>query len=197
MTPQQRRTGTDYNLIGRKFGKITVLEKLEERYISPGGKKHIKWRCVCECGREKITTTNNLCMGHSSSCGCVSYTQEVVNRRALGNVRENAGMVEVYGSYRRNARKRGLEFSISIDFAERLFRGKCYYCLSEPKCVMQKKPRSIPFTYNGIDRKDNTLGYFEENCVSCCSVCNRIKYTLSHDEFLEKIKVIYKNLCRK
>lgn len=50
-------------LIGKRFGKLTVVEYL-------GG---CWWRCLCECGNEKITTTNRLKTGVSVSCGCMTY----------------------------------------------------------------------------------------------------------------------------
>lgn len=51
---------------------------------------------------------------------------------------------------------------------------------------------AIPsFVYNGIDRVDNSVGYVLSNCVPCCSTCNRMKGTMSSEEFKEKIKLIY------
>lgn len=36
-----------------------------------------------------------------------------------------------------------------------------------------------------LDRKDNSLGYTKENCVVCCSLCNKIKSNnLSYEEML-------------
>ena len=48
------------------------------------------------------------------------------------------------------------------------------------------------FLYNGIDRKDNNIGYIIENCVSCCGICNRMKMDMSYDDFLNHIRLIYK-----
>jgi hypothetical protein len=38
--------------------------------------------------------------------------------------------------------------------------------------------------YNGIDRKNNRLGYFSANVVSCCVVCNKAKRTMPYEEFV-------------
>ena len=55
-------------------------------------------------------------------------------------------------------------------------------CL-HPIRVMKKKVMDH-YIYNGIDRKNGTLGYFLENCVSCCRPCNWAKRHMSYDEFM-------------
>jgi hypothetical protein len=54
------------NLIGEKFGKLTVVENL-------GLNNHNKtmWKCICECGNEKITISSSLNAGLCKSCGCL------------------------------------------------------------------------------------------------------------------------------
>jgi hypothetical protein len=47
--------------------------------------------------------------------------------------------------------------------------------------------------YNGVDRKDNELGYTKENSVSCCEMCNRMKMKISFTDFLEQVKRIYEH----
>ena len=49
------------------------------------------------------------------------------------------------------------------------------------------------FIYNGIDRLDNKLGYEEENCVPCCYLCNRMKWSITEKDFLAQISKIFKN----
>jgi len=43
----------------------------------------------------------------------------------------------------------------------------------------------------GIDRIDNSVGYTLENSAPCCKICNRMKMSMSVDEFLNHIKKIY------
>lgn len=64
------------NLIGQKFGMLTVYE-------FAGKNKHNKflWKCTCECGGETVVTTGNLNSGNSKSCGCEKYKG---NRRTHG-----------------------------------------------------------------------------------------------------------------
>ncbi len=48
--------------------------------------------------------------------------------------------------------------------------------------------------YNGIDRKNSTLGYTMDNCVTCCGSCNIMKNKFTEEEFISKVISIYTNL---
>lgn len=54
------------NLIGQKFGMLTVLEELQER--KHGGRVY---KCKCDCGNISIVNKYNLTSGHTKSCGCL------------------------------------------------------------------------------------------------------------------------------
>ena len=56
------------NLSGKKFGKLTVIER---SYCSNG---FIFWKCKCECGNITHVSGNNLKRGNTSSCGCINYS---------------------------------------------------------------------------------------------------------------------------
>lgn len=55
------------DIIGQKFGKLTVLECLGKLDDRPG--KPLCYKCVCECGREISVLRNSLIRGLSKSCG--------------------------------------------------------------------------------------------------------------------------------
>lgn len=55
-------------LIGRTFGKLTVISK-DEDYIRPSGKREHRYLCRCECGREVTVIRSNL-IRNTRSCGC-------------------------------------------------------------------------------------------------------------------------------
>lgn len=54
------------NLIGKKFGKLTVIKRCEN---SKNGKA--MWLCECKCGNKVIIPTYRLTMGETKSCGCL------------------------------------------------------------------------------------------------------------------------------
>lgn len=59
------------DLTGKTFGRLTVLERVED-HISPCGHKEIMWKCRCECGNEVIVQGKRLRNGTTRSCGCLS-----------------------------------------------------------------------------------------------------------------------------
>lgn len=70
MTSQPRlRNRTIQDLSGHVFGKLTVLNRADD-YITPKGVRHVQFRCVCECGKERVVRASNLRNGHTTSCGC-------------------------------------------------------------------------------------------------------------------------------
>jgi hypothetical protein len=61
------------NLTGQRFGRWFVLNSAGKR-----GKFYL-YRCVCDCGNEKIVVCNDLRNGRSTSCGC--FRKEQVSKR--------------------------------------------------------------------------------------------------------------------
>lgn len=59
--------GRGKDLIGQKFGKLTVIGRVpKEERKNP---QYI-WICKCDCGNEVISTANKLTHGIQVSCGC-------------------------------------------------------------------------------------------------------------------------------
>lgn len=54
------------DITGQKFGRWSVLSYVETRYAEKF------WKCICECGTEKVVIGSSLKMGRSKSCGCLS-----------------------------------------------------------------------------------------------------------------------------
>lgn len=58
------------NLIGRKFGLLTVIRQIDD-YITPKGRRHARWWCRCECGNELAVVGYHLKEKNKiKSCGC-------------------------------------------------------------------------------------------------------------------------------
>ena len=58
------------DLVGQKFGRLTVIEKTNERTQDRG----IIWKCQCECGQISFVSTNNLKQDITKSCGCLKQS---------------------------------------------------------------------------------------------------------------------------
>lgn len=56
------------NLIGKKYGMLTVISDAPKRY----GEKGIKYICQCDCGNISFIRSDCLLSGRTKSCGCLS-----------------------------------------------------------------------------------------------------------------------------
>lgn len=66
---------TFQNIVGRTFGRWTVLQRTENRGIT------LYWLCECACGNKAEVSGSNLRGGQSRSCGCLrSEVSSQVNR---------------------------------------------------------------------------------------------------------------------
>ena len=165
---------------GQKIGNFTILEVFDIRRSN--NFYYFKCKCLCDCGVEFIASKRQL-MRNRKSCGCLS-----VDARFKKSAPGIAPMRAKLCQYRNSAKARGLEFNLSENDFHRLILGNCYYCNRPPADVYKTHLDSCVF--NGIDRVDSTLGYFIDNCVSCCRFCNMAKSDLSVDKFLDWINWI-------
>lgn len=85
----------------------------------------------------------------------------------------------VHGKFikiRNSAHRRSINFEITEEFVGDLTNQECFYCGTETTESLR----------NGIDRLDNTKGYVENNCRSCCGTCNNMKQCLDPLTFVER-----------
>lgn len=59
--------GKYHDITGNKYGKLTVIEPINEKLKSG---YHKKWLCKCECGNTTIVSSDHLKKGEIKSCGC-------------------------------------------------------------------------------------------------------------------------------
>lgn len=80
-----------------------------------------------------------------------------------------------YKMYENRAKKKNLQFELTKEQFENICAHPCTYC---------RRPSDV-LNQNGIDRKNNTIGYDKDNCLSCCRECNQMKCILSFEMFME------------
>jgi hypothetical protein len=97
---------------------------------------------------------------------------------------KTAAINSLFNSYRHSAADRNLEFKLTREQFELLVLSDCQYCGCEPANMHHPKGCVEGVLANGVDRKDNGVGYTPENCVPCCKNCNFSKRDQSYDEFI-------------
>lgn len=166
-------------LSGTRFDRLTVL-KQEGEYCD----------CRCTCGREVRVETKKLRAGHVRSCGCLRVDQAYVMSQAKVLPAGETAFNSLYAQYKVQASTRQLVFELTPDTFRTLTKQVCYYCGADPAQVKRTAGSAGSYVYNGIDRRDNMLGYTVQNCVSACGMCNGAKGVNSEKDFLGWVKLL-------
>lgn len=186
------------NIVGKKYGRLTVIALSEER----GNRNQYKWECICDCGTKKTVTGELLRSGKTKSCGCLLKESRELMRSKMD--RRVALLRNLY-SHTKTRYKKKYGVKNHLPFAEfsKLSQMNCHYCGTEPSHVIKdymhdsktkgrnKKVSDTVVLYNGLDRIDSDIGYKSGNVVPCCRACNVAKLAMSQEDFKEHIKKIY------
>jgi hypothetical protein len=163
----------DYSFLRKGEYSFEILPGLIEKEfkVSFEGKKFKK---ICLfCGNEFFTDNRG-----TSFCSDTCSKEFEILKSVIIKKQDKASIPSLkmmYKVYKNNADSRGYVFELSFETFSDLVEKNCYYCGTKPK------------KYNGIDRKNNSVGYTKRNCIPCCFRCNRMKYTMSEEEFAYSI----------
>lgn len=137
--------GKELNLTGQKFGKLTVL-KLSYT------KRYTYWKCLCDCGIEKIILGTRLTAGRTRSCGCLAKTNGI--KHGMRHTRS-------YKSWQ-GMKSRCLNKSVSSykDYGGRGIK----ICKKWMKFENFYKDMGNRPNGTSLDRINNNKGYYKKNC---------------------------------
>ena len=173
------------DLSGKIYNRWTVIKF---SHLNAGS----HWLCQCQCGTVKTVRRNGLISGTSQSCGCFN-TEMSRKKNTLKN--GEASFNKLYTTYRLAAKEHNRVFELTKKELRKLTLANCHYCGSLPSNI--KKKNSVlgqDYVYNGIDRKDNDIGYTVDNSITCCKFCNQAKHTHTYEEFMAWIDRIKHNV---
>ena len=185
----QFRPTTD--LVGKKFGKLTVVEKITK----PNNTHNTQWKCICDCGQETIATTGKLNYGVKQSCGCL------VGHNLKPKFGKDhhcwRGYEEILGAiwYRiiHSAKKRNHEVGITIKEAWDLFvkqDRKCAISGVELHFAKNSKELLLGLNTASLDRIDSNRGYITSNIQWVHVNVNYMKQEFGQSKLLEWCKTI-------
>ena len=69
----------EINIIGKKYGRLTVIEKIKDNK-----NKYSMCKCICDCGNKCIVNIANVKSGHTKSCGCLQ-------KETIGDINKKHG----------------------------------------------------------------------------------------------------------
>lgn len=174
LTQKHPRCRRMCDAIPRTRGRLTFVRTIR----SEGRKRIARWMCSCGRGVESPMDSKR------KSCGCV---REERQKRYRLNTREDAAR-RLMREYQKAAKRRKLEWNLS--FAEFLLivTAPCHYTGRPPQKIVNTQEGE--FLWNGIDRKDSSIGYVPGNCVPCCQMANWCKNKFSYQDFLAFVRQV-------
>lgn len=84
--------GNTENLIGKRFGRLTVIRR--QGYKEYKDKRRVNWICQCDCGNVTEATTQDLKGGNKRSCGCLKRMDIIGKKFGMLTVVKYLGMDE-------------------------------------------------------------------------------------------------------
>jgi len=101
-----------------------------------------------------------------------------------------AAMRKLFKQYQREAERRSHDFNLTLGEFKGITTRLCYYCGSSPSNIARQTDCNGSYSYNGIDRVDNDLGYTLDNSVPCCKYCNIMKLDRDFKSFVDHCRII-------
>lgn len=134
---QKERTSksNQSNLLGKKFGKLIVLEQL------PSKNSRTYWLCQCECGNTCSVCARELSNGDAQSCGCLNSKGEFLIKQLLKELKINFIKEYIFSDFP----------SARFDFAL-LNENNEIYCLIEYDGKQHFEETSNTGGWNNIER---------------------------------------------
>lgn len=143
---------TAFDLSGQKFGRLTVIER------SGSIDGNSAWLCECDCGTVARWRGYSLKEGNTTSCGCVH--KEAARKRLLKHGLSKSREYSVWSDMIQRCTNPSNEFY--KDYGERGInvcpRWKNSFLL------FHEDMGDRPSDDHTLDRMDNSMGYFKENC---------------------------------
>lgn len=170
---------------GAKFYKLTVIAKTNRIQ-----NKNVVWECLCDCGKTSFVMGGNLKSGGSKSCGCSQFLKGKDSKSWKG-------FEELPGRYwiicKHNAKNRGLEFNLDIEYGWNLFVKQDKKCALTGWPIAFHEPGTNPATQTAsLDRINSNEGYEVGNVQWVHKDINFIKSDTDEEYFIDMCAAVAK-----
>ena len=169
-----------YNLVGKRFGKLMVLKRTEERRDGS-----IVWLCKCDCGRETTANSKHLVRSKYNirSCGCLKFLRGKDHRdwKGVGEISGHWWSAHIKTANYSPLRSR-MPITITKKSMWKLFLKQGRKCALTGLPLVISEDRSNTAS---IDRIDSTKGYVPKNVQFVHKDINMMKRIYSQDYFIE------------
>jgi len=165
-------------LSGNIYGDYIVLDGETRRRGNS-----ILFPVVCKCGKLAYCTKQELESGKRNRC-------DACGKKKRFGERVDDISINFFHNYKRSATKRGIEFTITLEYIANLYKEQ------DGKCAISGVNIDIKGTpwkgqTGSLDRIDPTKGYVEGNVQWVHKQINEMKWDLQPEEFYNMVKQIY------
>lgn len=106
-----------------KFGKLTVVKRVEDHICYPSGYRTSQWLCECDCGNKVVVIGKNLTKKNGTkSCGCFA-------KENMSKVKKKYNTYDLTGEYGIGYTLKGEEFLFDLEDYSKIKD----YCWSQNK----------------------------------------------------------------
>lgn len=150
------------NLIGKTFGRLTVIEKTTRQKKR---NKATAWRCLCACGKNTVVYTYDLLHRRTLSCGCHSREQArktASARVGIANPNWNPTLTDEDRERRRLGTGSGAALQAVAKRVRQRDKCHCFVCKQPGRIVHHLEPWA----------KAPTLRYSPNNLITLCTTCH-------------------------
>lgn len=145
------------DLTGQRYGRLTVLKEDKTTL-----KKARKWLCICDCGKKVSIFHSSLQAGATKSCGCFRKEYQAKKQYKHGGCVNNTStrLYKIWDGIKQridNPKTTGYQY----------YGGRGITLCNEWRDFIAFKTWATASGYKNnlsIDRINNNLGYYPENC---------------------------------
>lgn len=110
------------DLTGMKFGRLTVVKRVEDHICLPSGYKTPRWLCKCDCGNEITVIGKSLMRKNGTqSCGCFA-------KENMSKIKKKYNTYDLTGEYGIGYTSKGEEFYFDLEDYDLI--KNCCWCLT-------------------------------------------------------------------
>jgi len=145
--------------IGEKYNRLTFMGKTAKHQF-PSGKTRWKGNFQCDCGKIKEIFIRSVTSGNTKSCGCLNVE---IHRKILTTHGKSCS--KLYSIWQ-DMLNRGCTSRFKNEKTRRNYVNRGIFVCEEWLCF-DNFEKDMLYSYQDgltLDRIDNSLGYFKENC---------------------------------
>lgn len=111
---------------GQRFGRLTVMYRVEDKIDPKSGKHKTVWHCKCDCGNEKDIIGASLTSGATQSCGCLHKENSSITARTKISHGKKYNKFDLSGEYGIGYTTKGEEFYFDKEDYEKI-KDTCWF----------------------------------------------------------------------